>query len=96
MYITHTIGIYKITSPSNRIYIGQSVNIKERFKDLYGNNKIIITTEKDIMRLSLPKILNQLEGIPIFYIPIEICFHGNDKEDFEEQILKYVTANSRN
>lgn len=25
------IGIYKITSPSNRIYIGQSINIKSRF-----------------------------------------------------------------
>jgi len=48
------------------------------------------------MRLSLPKIKKQIQDIPIFYIPIEICFHGNDKEDFEEQILKYVTANSRN
>lgn len=27
------IGIYKIISPSNRIYIGQSVNIKKRFTD---------------------------------------------------------------
>lgn len=26
------IGIYKITSPSNRIYIGQSINIEKRFK----------------------------------------------------------------
>jgi len=25
------IGIYKITSPSNKIYIGQSINIKRRF-----------------------------------------------------------------
>ena len=25
------IGIYKITSPSNKVYIGQSVNIKKRF-----------------------------------------------------------------
>ena len=72
------------------------ISIKERFSNLYGNNKIIITTEKDIMRLSLPKIKKQIQDIPIFYIPIEIRFHGNDKEDFEEQILKYVTANSRN
>ena len=26
------IGIYKITSPTNRIYIGQSINIEYRFK----------------------------------------------------------------
>jgi len=27
-----TIGIYKVTSPSNRVYIGQSVNIERRLK----------------------------------------------------------------
>jgi tetraacyldisaccharide 4'-kinase len=69
--------------------------IKNSFKDLYGNNKVIITTEKDIMRLSLPEIYNELKELPIFYIPIEICFHGNDKEEFDNKILKYVTANSR-
>lgn len=72
------------------------VTIKNSFKDLYGNNKVIITTEKDIMRLSLPEIYNELKELPIFYIPIEICFHGNDKEEFDNKILKYVAANSRN
>lgn len=70
--------------------------IKTSYKNLYGNNKVIITTEKDIMRLSLPEIYNELKELPIFYIPIEICFHGNDKEEFDNKILKYVTANSRN
>lgn len=28
-----SIGIYKITSPSNKIYIGQSINIERRFKE---------------------------------------------------------------
>lgn len=27
------IGIYKITSPTNKIYIGQSINIERRFKE---------------------------------------------------------------
>ena len=27
------IGIYKITSPSNRVYIGQSRNIEKRFRE---------------------------------------------------------------
>ena len=36
-------GIYKITSPTGKIYIGQSVNIKNRFKQYkyISNNKII-------------------------------------------------------
>lgn len=32
-----TVGIYKITSPSNRIYIGQSINIEKRYKIYKGN-----------------------------------------------------------
>lgn len=31
------IGIYKITSPTNKIYIGQSINIEKR-RDMYINN----------------------------------------------------------
>ena len=34
------IGIYKITSPTNRVYIGQSVDIEKRWKD-YDNIKNI-------------------------------------------------------
>ncbi len=33
------VGIYKITSPSNRIYIGQSVNIRSRFITYKSINK---------------------------------------------------------
>ena len=29
------IGIYKITSPTNKIYIGQSTNIENRWNDYY-------------------------------------------------------------
>lgn len=39
------IGIYKITSPSKRVYIGQSVNIKKRFnsyKNLHCKGQTII------------------------------------------------------
>ncbi|MDB4534451.1 tetraacyldisaccharide 4'-kinase [Vicingaceae bacterium] len=57
-------------------------NIKTQYKNLEYNNKIIITTEKDIMRLSLPSIIEKIQDIPIYYIPIEICFHGNGKKEF--------------
>lgn len=70
-------------------------NIKTSFNNLYGNNKLIITTEKDLMRLSLPKIKEQIDELPFFYLPIEVCFHGKDKEEFDTKILKYVKANTR-
>lgn len=70
-------------------------DIKQTFSNLIGNNKLIITTEKDLMRLSLPEIKEKTEDLPLFYLPIEVCFHGNDKEEFDNKILKYVKANTR-
>lgn len=70
-------------------------NIKNIFFKLKEENKIIITTEKDIMRLSLPEILSEIKDIPIFYIPIEVEFIGKDKERFDKQILEYVKRNTR-
>lgn len=34
------IGIYKITSPNKRIYIGQSIDIERRFATYKRNNPI--------------------------------------------------------
>ena len=68
-------------------------DIKTAFKNLKGNNKIIITTEKDFMRLSLPEILINLEEMPLFYVPIEIYFLGDNKKRFDTQIEEYVTKN---
>lgn len=39
------IGIYKITSPTNKVYIGQSINIERRFK----NYKSISQTRGQVM-----------------------------------------------
>jgi len=37
------IGIYKITSPSKKVYIGQSWNIKERFRKYnYKSNQQLL------------------------------------------------------
>lgn len=36
--IMNQIGIYKITSPNGRVYIGQSINIKKRFKSYLNLN----------------------------------------------------------
>lgn len=54
-------------------------------------NCVVITTEKDAMRLSDGKLKKEVEELPIFYIPIKVKFHQKYQEGFEEQILKYVS-----
>ncbi|MEI7594278.1 MAG: tetraacyldisaccharide 4'-kinase [Bacteroidota bacterium] len=70
--------------------------IKFEFERMMGSNKILITTEKDYMRLRNSEFQEFLASLPVFYIDIEIAFHGEDKEKFNHQILEYVRENLRN
>lgn len=72
-------GIYKITSPSGRVYVGQSIDIEKRFRayrSLTFNNKQTLIARSlkkhghenhsfEIIAECLPEKLNDLE---IFYI----------------------------
>ena len=71
-------------------------NIRSRFIDLPSRKKIIITTEKDLMRLKNSDFSNFLKDLPLFYLPIEIDFHEKDKQGFDKLIKDYVEQNQRN
>jgi tetraacyldisaccharide 4'-kinase len=70
-------------------------DIKKIFNNIASANKIILTTEKDAMRLKSPEYMEFVKGLPLFYIPIEIDFHNKDRDAFNEQILHYVRANQK-
>jgi tetraacyldisaccharide 4'-kinase len=70
--------------------------IRGRFQDLPSRKKIILTTEKDMMRLKIPELSNFLKDLPLFYIPIEINFHEKDKQSFDKLITDYVGQHQRN
>jgi tetraacyldisaccharide 4'-kinase len=71
-------------------------NIRSRFEDLPSRKKIILTTEKDMMRLKIPEFSTYLKNLPLFYLPIEINFHEKDKQIFDKLITDYVGQNQRN
>lgn len=60
------------------------------FSTIAAANKIIITTEKDAIRLLDDATRQLVEKLPVYYFPIEVEFHGNDKERFNNYILDYV------
>ena len=60
------------------------------FNALEDKNKIIITTEKDAIRLQTYAV--QLKDLPIFVLPVEVDFK-NKAEEFNEKIVSYVTRN---
>lgn len=64
--------------------------IVEIFSTIVNANKIILTTEKDAMRL---KGIEGLRKLPLYYLPVEIKFHEKDKQEFNKLILQYVGEN---
>jgi len=67
--------------------------VQKKFDNIVNKNKIILTTEKDAMRLIVPGVAKELRDLPVFYLPINIHFHDNDAESLNKQILDYVTKN---
>lgn len=71
------------------------IKIKSDFDKLNSKNKVVITTEKDSVRLRNHPDLEILSGIPIYFIPISIKFVDQEKK-LTRQILDYVRKNQRN
>ena len=78
------IGIYKITNPKGKIYIGQSINIKRRFKDY-----------KNSLKKSQHKIYNSFKKFGYdnhtFEI-IEKCLESelNDRERYYQDLYSSI------
>lgn len=87
-------NIEHLKFPDHHIFTITDVNkIAQAYKDMAGENKIILTTEKDAMRFYVSGIEEVLGELPIFYLPVEVEFHGKDKEEFDENIITYVKRN---
>ena len=61
--------------------------IIQRFAFLSGSSKIILTTEKDMVRLL--RFKSELQGLPLYYIPIEMSFI-EDQNSFNELVLNCI------
>lgn len=66
----------------------------ERLRNAYDQHAserpIIITSEKDAVRLLQPELKAQLKGLPLYYIPIRQRFLGNTEEAFNQLITKSI------
>lgn len=71
------------------------LKLVDEFKRIPTENKIIITTEKDAVRLTVKENQNYINSLPVYQWPIEIAFLGEDKSVFNQEILNYVISNQR-
>jgi tetraacyldisaccharide 4'-kinase len=69
--------------------------IRKYFLDYFCNHKYIVTTEKDLMRLKDSPVFAEISDLPICYVPVEVAFHKDGKEEFDKRILDYVRKHKK-
>jgi tetraacyldisaccharide 4'-kinase len=62
--------------------------IKKQFKKIESENKIILTTEKDSVRLT--KFETELKNIPVYALPVKHKIMFGEEKIFEERIKKFI------
>ncbi|MGZ3864733.1 MAG: tetraacyldisaccharide 4'-kinase [Bacteroidia bacterium] len=82
--------VHKAYSDHHNFTPAEINEIIAAFNAIEDTNKIIITTEKDAIRLNTYAV--NLKDLPIFVLPIEVDFK-NKTEEFNEKITGYVRRN---
>ena len=65
-------------------------NLFTTFNNIKSEKKVILTTEKDAMRLELHRQFIIENKLPIFILPIEVAFHFNDGERFNQDVKNFL------
>lgn len=63
-------------------------DIKKRFDGMDAEKKIILTTEKDAMRLI--KFRNEIDGMPFYVLPIEHKFLFHQENEFNNEVIQFI------
>jgi len=63
------------------------------YEHLKSSKKIIITTEKDAVKLFSPELKEKFQDLPIFYQPLQTAFFSWCKGDFDTMVKEYVHSN---
>ena len=67
-----------------------------KFESIDSANKIIITTEKDAMRLKdLANLTDEFKNA-LYYLPVKVKFLDNEGKEFNKKIFNYVGENKSN
>ena len=81
---------YEIAYNDHYIFTIDDLNdIVKRFNNIKAANKIILTTEKDAVRLT--KFQQELSGLPFYVIPIEPKFLFDEEKKFIGSIKTFIT-----
>ena len=62
------------------------LELVRRFEALPQRNKIILTTEKDAVRLELHEAFLWEHQLPVYVLPVEVNFNDTDEAEFQAHV----------
>lgn len=97
-YLKHySANIELMIFPDHHNYSPSDIqSILNKFQSINKEYKIIITTEKDSMRLKDITDINDEIKEAMYYLPVKINFLEEEKKSFNKKILNYVGDNKSN
>lgn len=82
-----------ISFPDHHQFTIQDIaDVRTQLDAIEGGNKIVVTTEKDAMRLRGSDLQDIANTLPLYVLPIEVDFKDKTQE-FNETIINYVRTN---
>jgi tetraacyldisaccharide 4'-kinase len=83
--------------PDHHNYSNDNIlSITQKFESINSANKIIVTTEKDAMRLkNIDEISDEIKAA-LYYLPVKVKFLDDEGKEFNNKILNYVGENKSN
>jgi tetraacyldisaccharide 4'-kinase len=88
--LEHSSTYYEMLYNDHHIFtIDDWKDMLKRFNNIQHPDKIILTTEKDAVRLM--KFNNELRDMPVYVMPISVQFLFNGESRFQDLISKFIT-----
>jgi len=83
--------VTRLSYPDHHSYsVDDLKTIIKSFDAIASEPKILLTTEKDMVKL---QNFDELKKLPLFYLPVEPCFNQEDELLFTKLITTYVKRN---
>ena len=87
----NTAAYYEIGYSDHHIFsIEDLKDISKRFEKIKASNKLILTTEKDAVRLI--KFKKQLADLPLYVLPVKHKFLFNEESIFNNLVIDFIAG----
>ncbi len=95
-FLNHQVRFYEmIQYPDHHIFtIDDLLYIKKQFEKIHSNEKMILITEKDAVRIN--KFKSELADFPIYVLPVKHRFLFSQEDEFNQSLEKFINVYSNN